>query len=284
MQIKLKDVSFIYSPKTPFETLALSNITLSIGENEFIGLIGHTGSGKSTFIQLLNGLLFPTKGKLYIDGKEIREYRSLVDIRRKIGVVFQYPEDQFFEENVFNEVAFGLKNMGLPDLVIEKRVKKVLELVDLDPKVFCKRSPFHLSGGEKRRLAIAVVLAMKPDLIIFDEPGVGLDPKSKEKIFALIHGLYKEGTSIILVSHDMDVVASFSNRVLVMNKGKIILDDTPYVVFIKNRKLLESINLDIPDISKILFDLKKCGYDVDPGLFNISEIKKEIERILNGLI
>ncbi len=282
MQIRLADVTHVYAPNTPFETTALSNINLTIGENEFIGLIGHTGSGKSTLIQMLNGLIFPTDGKVYINDKEIREYRSLVDIRRKIGLVFQYPEDQFFEDTVFNEIAYGLKNTGLSEDVIKKRVSNVLSLVGLEPKIFIERSPFSLSGGEKRRLAIAIILAMKPNLIIFDEPGGGLDPKSKEKIFNLIHSLFNEGISIIMVSHDMDTVASFSNRVIVMNKGEIVLDDTPYEVFVKNRIILDEIGLEIPETTKILLDLKRCGYNVNLKIFDIKELKKEIVRFLNG--
>ncbi len=281
MQIKLDSVSYVYSPKTPFETIALSDISLDIRENEFIGLIGHTGSGKSTLIQLLNGLILPTEGKVYINNKEIREYKSLVDLRRRIGIAFQYPEDQFFEDTVFNEVAFGLKNTGLSQEVIEKRVKNTLSLVGLDPLKFSNRSPFELSGGEKRRLAIAVILAMRPDILILDEPGVGLDPKSKETIFELIYRLYRDGISIIMISHDMDIIASFSTRVVVMNKGQIVIDSDPYNVFIKNKELLFNIGLEIPEVSKILLDLKKCNYDVNLNIFTLEEAKKEIKRVVN---
>ncbi len=284
MQIRLENVSHVYALNTPFETTALSNINLTIGENEFIGLVGHTGSGKSTLIQILNGLIIPTSGKVYIDNKEIKEYKSLVDIRKRIGIVFQYPEDQFFEDTVFNEIAYGLKNMGLSQEVIEKRVSNVLSMVGLDPLTFKERSPFTLSGGEKRRLAIAVILAMRPDVIIFDEPGVGLDPKSKQKIFELIRNLYKNGISVIMVSHDMDVVASLSTRVIVMNNGRIILDQTPYIVFIENRELLEEIGLEIPEVSKILLGIENCGYKVDLGIFDIDMAKEEIKRVLNGRI
>ncbi len=284
MQIRLENVSHVYALNTPFETTALSNINLTIGENEFIGLVGHTGSGKSTLIQILNGLIIPTSGKVYIDNKEIKEYKSLVDIRKRIGIVFQYPEDQFFEDTVFNEIAYGLKNMGLSQEVIEKRVSNVLSMVGLDPLIFKERSPFTLSGGEKRRLAIAVILAMRPDIIIFDEPGVGLDPKSKQKIFELIRNLYKNGISVIMVSHDMDVVASLSTRVIVMNNGRIILDQTPYIVFIENRELLEEIGLEIPEVSKILLGMENCGYKVDLGIFDIDMAKEEIKRVLNGRI
>ncbi len=284
MQIRLENVSHVYVLNTPFETTALSNINLTIGENEFIGLVGHTGSGKSTLIQILNGLIIPTSWKVYIDNKEIKEYKSLVDIRKRIGIVFQYPEDQFFEDTVFNEIAYGLKNMGLSQEVIEKRVSNVLSMVGLDPLTFKERSPFTLSGGEKRRLAIAVILAMRPDVIIFDEPGVGLDPKSKQKIFELIRNLYKNGISVIMVSHDMDVVASLSTRVIVMNNGRIILDQTPYIVFIENRELLEEIGLEIPEVSKILLGMENCGYKVDLGIFDIDMAKEEIKRVLNGRI
>ncbi len=284
MQIRLENVSHVYALNTPFETTALSNINLTIGENEFIGLVGHTGSGKSTLIQILNGLIIPTSGKVYIDNKEIKEYKSLVNIRKRIGIVFQYPEDQFFEDTVFNEIAYGLKNMGLSQEVIEKRVSNVLSMVGLDPLIFKERSPFTLSGGEKRRLAIAVILAMRPDIIIFDEPGVGLDPKSKQKIFELIRNLYKNGISVIMVSHDMDVVASLSTRVIVMNNGRIILDQTPYIVFIENRELLEEIGLEIPEVSKILLGMENCGYKVDLGIFDIDMAKEEIKRVLNGRI
>ncbi len=284
MQLKLVDVTHIYAPKTPFETTALSNINLTIGENEFIGLIGHTGSGKSTLIQVLNGLIFPTYGKVYIDHREIREYRSLVDIRRRIGIVFQYPEDQFFEDTVFNEIAYGLKNMGLSEDVIKKRVITALSLVGLEPELFMDRSPFSLSGGEKRRLAISIILAMRPDIIVFDEPGVGLDPKSRERIFNLIHSLYRDGVSIIMVSHDMDIIASFSKRIIVMNMGEIMLDDDPYEVFVENRVLLEKIGLEIPETTRILLNLKKCGYNVNLKIFDVKGLKEQIVRILDGHI
>ena len=281
MQIKLENVSHIYAPKTPFETVALSNINLVVGKNEFIGLIGHTGSGKSTLVQILNGLIIPTLGDIYINNKEIRKYKSLIDIRRKIGIVFQYPEDQFFEDTIFNEIAYSLKNMGFTEEIVEKRVYNALSLVGLEPMKFKDRSPFALSGGEKRRVAIATILAMRPELIIFDEPSVGLDPESKKRIFTLIYNLYKSGISVIMISHDMDVIASFSNRIIVMNNGQIVLDDKPYEVFIKNREYLLDINLDIPQISKILLDLKKCGYNPRLDIFTLEGAKEEIRRVLN---
>lgn len=281
MQIRLENVSHIYAPKTPFETVALSDINFVVGEGEFIGLIGHTGSGKSTLVQILNGLIIPTSGYVYIDNKEIRKYRSLMDIRRKIGIVFQYPEDQFFEDTVFNEVAYSLKNMGFTEEIIEKRVNKALSLVGLEPTKFRDRSPFALSGGERRRVAIATILAMKPELVIFDEPSVGLDPESKKRIFTLIYSLYKSGISVIMISHDMDIIASFSNRVIVMNNSKIVLDGKPYVVFIENREYLLDIGLDIPQISKILLDLKRCGYNPNLDIFTLEGAKEEIRKVLN---
>ena len=280
MQIELKDVSFIYSPKSPFETTALKDINLTILAGEFTSLIGHTGSGKSTLIQLLNGLMLPTSGKVFLDGKEIRSYKLLRDVRRKVGIVFQYPEDQFFEDTVYNEISFALKNLGLPNNMVENRVKGALEQVGFLPEDFFKRSPFSLSGGEKRRLAIATMLALDPEVLILDEPGVGLDPGNKKRIFRLIKNLHKKGLSIVLVSHDMDMVSALSDKVIVMNKGEIYLNDIPSNIFIKHRDTLRKIGLDIPSFVSLFLKIQKaCCPDIKIDIFDIENAKNEIKKV-----
>ncbi|MCX7615759.1 MAG: energy-coupling factor transporter ATPase, partial [Clostridiales bacterium] len=223
MPIKIENLTYVYMPNTPFEKKALDDINLEIEDGEFIGLIGHTGSGKSTLIQQLNGLLKPTSGKVYIDDISITDKGiSLKNVRQKVGIVFQYPEHQLFEETIYKDIAFGPTNLGLSHEEIEKRVKRAMDFVGLDFETYKDRSPFELSGGQKRRVAIAGVLAMEPKVLILDEPTAGLDPKGRDEVLKQIKRMHKEyKMTIIMVSHSMDEVAQLADRLIVLDKGKI---------------------------------------------------------------
>lgn len=281
MIIKIENLTYVYNPNTPFETKALNGINLNINEGEFIGLIGHTGSGKSTLIQHLNGLAKPTSGKIIVDGVDITSKdTNLRETRQKVGLVFQYPEYQLFEETVFKDIAFGPKNLGLKDEEIEKRVIKAMELVGLDYETQSDRSPFELSGGQKRRVAIAGVLAMEPKVLILDEPTAGLDPKGRDEILGEILDLYnKGGITIILVSHSMEDVARLVNRIVVMHDGMISMDGSPREVF-KHSNKLESLGLGIPQVTKFMKVYKEKGNSVSDDVLTIGEAKEELLKYL----
>ena len=281
MLIDIKNLDYIYNPNTPFEKKALDNINLQINEGDFIGLIGHTGSGKSTLVQHLNGLMKPTLGKVIIDSINIVEKgASLREIRQKVGLVFQYPEHQLFEESVYKDIAFGPKNLGLKDDEIEKRVRNAMEVVGLDFELLKDRSPFELSGGQKRRVAIAGVIAMKPKVLVLDEPTAGLDPNGRDEILDEIEALYKkEGITIILVSHSMEDVARLVKRILVMDTGKLVMDDTTREVF-KRADELEKIGLGIPQITDFMRKLKAKGNDIRDDILTVEEAKVEIMQFL----
>jgi len=272
--IKLKNVTHIYEQQN---VMALDNINLQIDKNEFIGLVGHTGSGKSTLVQLFNGLITPSDGEVFIDGIKLNSEKvNLKDIRRKIGLVFQYPEHQLFEETVYEDIAFGPKNLNLSKEKIDKRVKEAMELVNLDFEEFNNRSPFNLSGGQQRRVAIAGVLAMGPDVLILDEPSAGLDPKGRERLTELLYYLHQNySMTIILISHRMEEIARLSNRVIVLDEGKIVMDNHPRKIFSQRDKLQE-LGLDLPEISLILNKLQNRGLNVRTDLFKILEAKNEI--------
>ena len=274
MLIKVKNVTHIYEQQS---VMALDDITLNIDKDEFIGLVGHTGSGKSTLVQLFNGLIKPSQGKIYIDGTDLtKEKVDLKNIRRKIGLVFQYPEHQLFEETVYKDIAFGPKNLELSKKEIEKRVKEAMELVDLNYNEFKDRSPFNLSGGQQRRVAIAGVLAMGPDVLILDEPSAGLDPKGRERLTELLYHLHQNyKMTIILISHRMEEIARLASRVIVLDEGKIVMDDHPRKIFSQRKKLRE-LGLDLPEITLIMNKLQKRGLNVRTDIFNISEAKNEI--------
>ncbi|HKL76635.1 MAG TPA: energy-coupling factor transporter ATPase [Halanaerobiales bacterium] len=274
MLIKLKNVTHIYEQQN---VMALDNINLQIDKNEFIGLVGHTGSGKSTLVQLFNGLITPSDGEVFIDGIKLNSEKvNLKDIRRKIGLVFQYPEHQLFEETVYEDIAFGPKNLNLSKEKIDKRVKEAMELVNLDFEEFNNRSPFNLSGGQQRRVAIAGVLAMGPDVLILDEPSAGLDPKGRERLTELLYYLHQNySMTIILISHRMEEIARLSNRVIVLDEGKIVMDNHPRKIFSQRDKLQE-LGLDLPEISLILNKLQNRGLNVRTDLFKILEAKNEI--------
>lgn len=281
MMMKINNLNYIYNGGTPFEKKALNNINLEIQEGEFIGLIGHTGSGKSTLVQHLNGLMKATSGDIIIDGVNISDKdASLKDIRQKVGLVFQYPEHQLFEETIYKDIAFGPKNLGLKDDEVEKRVKESMELVGLDYEELKDRSPFELSGGQKRRVAIAGVIAMKPKILVLDEPTAGLDPKGRDEILGEIQKLYKkEGITIVLVSHSMEDVAKLVNRILVMHKGKLEMDDSTREVF-KRVDELENFGLGVPQITKFMKIFKEKGNDINDEILTVEEAKEEILKYI----
>ncbi|KPU26790.1 hypothetical protein TR13x_08370 [Caloranaerobacter sp. TR13] len=283
MTIVIKNLTHIYNPKSPFETKALDNINLEIAKGEFVGLIGHTGSGKSTLIQHLNGLLKPTSGKIFINDLDITSKDvSLREIRQKVGLVFQYAEYQLFEETVAKDIAFGPKNLGLSEDEIEKRVRESMEMVGLDYETLKDRSPFEISGGQKRRVAIAGILAMKPEILILDEPTAGLDPKGRDEILGQIKRLHeKYKITIILVSHSMEDIAKLVDRLIVMYKGKIVMNGTPREIFSKANEL-ENLGLGIPQITYFMKALKKKWVSIRDDVITVDEAKEEILRAIRG--
>lgn len=282
MSIKIENLTHIYSKDTVFQHVALDNVSFTIEDGEFIGLIGHTGSGKSTLIQHLNGLLKPTSGKIYIDDVDINAKEvPLKLIRQKVGLVFQYPEYQLFEETVYKDVAFGPMNINLSEKEIHDRVKSSLDLVGLNFDEVKDKSPFDLSGGQKRRVAIAGVLAMKPKVLILDEPTAGLDPKGRDEILRQIKLLHeREKLTIILVSHSMEDIAKLVDKILVMNKGKIQFFDTPQKIF-KEAETLERIGLGVPQVSYLIRELRKKGFPIEDCI-SVEEAKKAIIKVLRG--
>ncbi|WPC41727.1 energy-coupling factor transporter ATPase [Clostridium sp. JS66] len=281
MSIKIENLTHIYMKGSPFEKKALDNVNITINEGEFVALIGHTGSGKSTLIQHINGLLKPSSGKIVIDDVDITEKKvNLNFIRKKVGLVFQYPEYQLFEETIEKDIAFGPKNLGLSDDHINSRVKRAMNMVGLDYEKYKDKSPFELSGGQKRRVAIAGVVAMEPKILILDEPTAGLDPKGRDDILGKIKDLHLEyKMTIILVSHSMEDVAKLADRILVMHKGKAILDGVPSQVF-KEIDTLESVGLAVPQVTYLVRALKEKGIDISSDVFTIQQAKEEILRIL----
>lgn len=280
MSIILDHVSHIYEAGTAMEFAALKDINLVIPDGQFIGLIGHTGSGKSTLVQHLNGLLAPTSGNIYYNGADIHDSDfNKKELRSKVGLVFQYPEHQLFEIDVFTDVCFGPKNLGLSKKEAELRAYAALKQVGLEDEYFYQ-SPFDLSGGQKRRVAIAGVLAMKPEVLILDEPTAGLDPKGRDEILDQVAKLREEtGITVILVSHSMEDVAKYVDRIIVMNKGQIMYDDEPKVVF-GHYKELESVGLAAPSVTYIMQALKQKGLPVDTDITTIKEAKTAILKAL----
>ena len=283
MSIKLEHINYVYSEGTAYEKHALKDVSLEIPHGEFIGIIGHTGSGKSTLIQHLNGLIKATSGALYYNGENIYgENYNLRELRNQVGLVFQYPEHQLFEVNVLQDVCFGPKNQGLSPEECEKRAREALQLVGLKEKYF-DHSPFDLSGGQKRRAAIAGVLAMRPKVLVLDEPTAGLDPKGRDEILDQIAELHKvRGITIILVSHSMEDVAKYVERLIVVNHGKIAFDDIPKKVF-AHYKELEEMGLAAPQITYIMHALKEKGLPVDPADTTVEEAKQDILHALREM-
>ena len=281
--IRTENLTYTYSQGTPFEKTAVKDVNIEIEEGELVGIIGHTGSGKSTLIQHLNGLIKPTSGKIFIDGVDIHDKDiKLRDVRFKVGLVFQYPEYQIFEETVYKDIAFGPTNMGLDEGEIDKRVRETAKLVGIDDSLLNK-SPFELSGGQKRRVAIAGVLAMKPEVLILDEPTAGLDPKGRDEILDQIAKLKEQmGITVVLVSHSMDDVARYVDRIIVMNKGSVMYDDVPREVF-RHYVELEKIGLAAPQVTYIMKELRDHGMPVSDDVTTIDEAKAEIERYFKEL-
>lgn len=282
MLIILDKVNYVYSEGSGFEKKALDDVSLTIDKGEFIGLIGHTGSGKSTLTQHLNGLLRATSGNIYYDGQDIYEKGFVMkNLRSKVGLVFQYPEHQLFESDVFTDVCFGPKNLGLDKRDVELRAFEALEMVGF-PKELFYNSPFELSGGQKRRAAIAGVLAMKPEVLILDEPTAGLDPKGRDEILDQIKKLHEEtGITVILVSHSMEDVAKYVGRLIVLDHGRVMYDDIPKKVF-RNYRELEKIGLAAPQLTYIMNDLKANGFDVDTDAITMEEAVATVKKALGG--
>ncbi|GCD11263.1 energy-coupling factor transporter ATPase [Clostridium tagluense] len=281
MSIKIENLTHVYMPKTPFEKKAIDDVSLEIKQGEFVALIGHTGSGKSTLIQHINGLLKPTSGSLLIDDIDITMKKmKLTNIRKKVGLVFQYPEYQLFEETIEKDIAFGPKNLGLDNDEINKRVQRAMKIVGLDYEEYKDKSPFEISGGQKRRVAIAGVVAMEPKILILDEPTAGLDPKGRDDILSKIVELYKQNDmTIILVSHSMEDVAKVANRIIVMDSGKCILDGTPEKIF-KEIEILESVGLAVPQVTYLIRELRNKGFNISEDIFTLEKAKQELLKIL----
>ena len=280
MSIKAEHLTYKYGDGTAFEQYALKDVNFEIPDGQFVGLIGHTGSGKSTLIQHLNGLIKPTSGRILYNGTDIHsEGYSLKKLRSKVGLVFQYPEHQLFEIDVFSDVCFGPKNLGFSDEEIKNRAEEALRLVKLDEK-FWKQSPFELSGGQKRRVAIAGVLAMGPEVLILDEPTAGLDPRGRDEILDQIRELHdKKGMTIILVSHSMEDIARYADRLIVMNSGEVMYNDTPKNVFAHYQEL-EKVGLAAPQVTYIMHDLKMKGFPVGVTATTVEEAADEIMHAL----
>lgn len=280
MAFILDHVSYKYSPDTAYEVTALDDVSLTINDGEFVGIIGHTGSGKSTLVQHLNGLIKATSGHIYYNGQDIYDPDyDIKELRTQVGMVFQYPEHQLFETTVFEDVKFGPKNQGLDEKEQIKRAYEALELVGL-PDKFYLASPFELSGGQKRRAAIAGVIAMKPAVLILDEPTAGLDPKGRDDIFDMISSMHvRRKDTVILVSHSMEDVANYVDRIIVMDQGRPVYDGAPKEVFAHYRDL-EKMGLAAPQVTYVMNDLKEAGFDVDTTATTVEEAKAEILRVL----
>lgn len=274
-------ISYIYSPGTAYEKKALDDVSLTINKGEFIGIIGHTGSGKSTLIQHFNGLEKATSGTIYFDGQDIYDKDfNMKSLRSRVGLVFQYPEHQLFETTVLEDVKFGPKNLGLSKVEVDLRAFEAIKQVGLSEKCY-DDSPFELSGGQKRRVAIAGVLAMKPEILILDEPTAGLDPRGRDEILDQIAKLHKDGLTVILVSHSMEDVAKYADRIIAMNSGKVAFDGTPKEVF-RHYKELERMGLSAPQITYVMQAMKELGLDVDTDVSTVEEAKKEILKALHS--
>ena len=281
MSIVIEHLNYVYMQGGPYETKALNDVSLTINDGEFIGLIGHTGSGKSTLVQHLNGLIMPSSGRVLVDGLDLADKNTdRRAIRRRVGLVFQYPENQLFEETVAKDIAFGPKNLGLDEAEIDRRVRTAMRRVALDYDQIAERSVFELSGGQMRRVAIAGVLAMEPQTLVLDEPCAGLDPRGREEILGLISDLHREsGATIVMVSHSMDDVAALAERVIVMNHGKVAMDGAPREVFSRGEEL-RAIGLDVPQAVELAQKLREKGFDVPEGIYKIEEVRAAVEAIV----
>lgn len=283
MSIKIENLTHIYHEGMPYETIALDNIDIEIGDTEFTAVIGHTGSGKSTLVQHLNGLLKPKHGKIWINDFDITDKKiKMSEIRQKVGLVFQYPEYQLFEETVYKDIAFGPTNLGINETEIEERIYEAINQVGLDYEAVKDKSPFELSGGQKRRVAIAGVIAMKPDVLILDEPTAGLDPRGRMEIMEMLKALHRqEKNTIILVSHNMGDVAQYADKIIVMEKGSVALNGNPKEIY-KHIELLEKIGLGVPPVMQLMHQLKKKGKAVDVNIHTLEEAEQQIIELLRS--
>lgn len=277
MPIEIKQLKHVYMPGSPFETAALNELSLTIHDGEFVGVIGHTGSGKSTLIMHLNGLLKPTSGTVIVDGLDLSSGKEqLREVRRRVGLVFQYPEYQLFEETVLKDVMFGPKNQGLSDEEAEKCAREALRMVGLTDEKLYSASPFELSGGQKRRAAIAGVVAMKPQTLILDEPAAGLDPRGREEILSLVRRIHENGArTLIMVSHSMTDVSRLCSRILVLSHGSLVADGTPKEVFSDTTAIREA-GLELPECARLAERLREEGFPVPPGAFTREDVKRAI--------
>ena len=280
MPIEVVHLTHCYSEGSALRTVALNDVSFRIGDGEFVGIIGHTGSGKSTLVQHLNGLLRPTSGQVLIDGEDLNgEHVNRRALRQRIGLVFQYPEYQLFEETVAKDIAFGPKNQGLTAEEIAERVRYAMDCVHLDYDKYAERSPFELSGGQMRRVAIAGVLAMRPSVLILDEPTAGLDPRGRDKILTMLEELHaREKVTILMVSHSMDDMARLATRLVVMSEGKIVAEGTPREIFARG-DMMTSIGLDVPAAAQLCAQLRAKGYDLPADLFRPEELKEQLLRL-----
>ena len=279
MPIEVKNLTHTYSAGSAFQATAIRNVSLTINDGEFIAVIGHTGSGKSTLVQHLNGLLKPTSGQILVDGEDLNgEKVDRRRVRQKVGLVFQYPEYQLFEETVAKDIAFGPKNQGLTPEEIDVRVRRAMTWVHLDYDKYANRSPFELSGGQKRRVAIAGVLAMEPKVLILDEPTAGLDPQGRDRILAMVKDLHKSGVTVVMVSHSMDDVARLATRLLVMNRGQLVATGTPREIF-RQVDMMESIGLGVPEAAKLCAMLRAKGLQLPDDVYTLEEIKEDILKL-----
>ena len=280
MPIEVSHLTHCYSEGSALRTVALNDVSFRIENGEFVGIIGHTGSGKSTLVQHLNGLLKPTSGQVLVDGEDLNgEHVNRRALRQRIGLVFEYPEYQLFEETVAKDIAFGPKNQGLSAAEIDERVRYAMDCVHLDYQKYAERSPFELSGGQMRRVAIAGVLAMRPSVLILDEPTAGLDPRGRDRILSMLEELHaRENVTILMVSHSMDDMARLATRLIVMSDGKIVADGTPREIFMQE-EMMTSIGLDVPEAARLCARLRAKGYDLPADLFRPEQLKEQLLRL-----
>ena len=280
MPIEVSHLTHCYSEGSVLRTVALDDVSFRVEDGEFVGVIGHTGSGKSTLVQHLNGLLKPTSGQVFVDGEDLNgEHVNRRALRQRIGLVFQYPEYQLFEETVAKDIAFGPKNQGLSQNEIDERVRYAMDCVHLDYDKYAARSPFELSGGQMRRVAIAGVLAMRPSVLILDEPTAGLDPRGRDKILSMLEELHaREHATVLMVSHSMDDMARLASRLIVMSGGKIVADGSPREIF-SREEMMTSIGLDVPEAARLCAALRAKGYDIPADLFRPEELKEQLLRL-----
>ena len=280
--LQVEHLTHTYGKGTPFERIAVNDISFTVNEGEFLGLIGHTGSGKSTLIQHLNGLLKPTAGRILLDGRDIwAEPKKIRQVRFRVGLVFQYPEYQLFEETVYKDIAFGPANMGKTGAELDRRIREAAAFVGLSEE-YLDKSPFELSGGQKRRVALAGVIAMEPEILILDEPTAGLDPAGRDRLLENIRAYHKaRGGTIVLVSHSMDEIARNADRILALQSARILMDGTPREVFARGEELLAA-GLDVPQITRVAMRLRELGVPIDPAVYTAEELERELLALRKG--